>query len=71
MTKLKEYLKTHPATYYEPVESILDLLYTFYTETNPAASKETAAGRAAKQMENELEAYSLPGNGSSVPGMSG
>lgn len=54
MTKLKEYLKTHPAAYYEPVDSILDLLYNFYTETNPAAPKETAAGRAAKQMHDEL-----------------
>lgn len=54
MTKLKEYLKTHPAVYYEPVDSILDLLYNFYTETNPTASKETAAGRAAQQMDDEL-----------------
>ena len=54
MTKLKEYLKTHPAVYYEPVDSILDLLYNFYTETNPAAPKDTSAARAAKQMDSEL-----------------
>lgn len=57
MSKLKEYLKAHPATYYEPVDSILDLLYNFYVETNPAAPKETAAGRYAKQMEDELEVW--------------
>lgn len=57
MSKLKEYLKTHPAAYYEPVDSILDLLYNFYVETNPAAPKETAAGRYAKQMEDELEVW--------------
>lgn len=57
MSKLKEYLKTHPAAYYEPVDSILDLLYNFYVETNPAAPKETVAGRYAKQMEAELEVW--------------
>lgn len=54
MEKLKEYLQAHPAAYYEPVESLLDLIYNFYTETNPTAPKETAAGRAAKQMDVEL-----------------
>lgn len=51
---MKEYLKAHPAAYYEPVESLLDLVYSFYTETNPTATKETAAGRSAKQMDEEL-----------------
>lgn len=54
ITRLQDYLKEHPATYYEPVESLLDLIYNFYTETNPTAPKETAAGRAAKQMDKDL-----------------
>ncbi len=54
MIKFKEYVKTHPDAYYEPVESLLDLIYNFYTETNPTATKDTAAGRTAKQMDEEL-----------------
>jgi len=54
---LEEYvLKTEPE-YYPPVENLLDLIYEHYTENNPAAPRNTVAGRAAKEKEKELERW--------------
>ena len=54
---LEEYMKRNEPEYYPPVENLLDLIYEHYTENNPAASKTTVAGRAAKEKEKEMEKW--------------
>ena len=45
------------------MENLLDLIYETYTESNPAAPKTTAAGRAARARDKEFEAWlrEIPG----------
>ena len=58
---LEEYVSKTEPEYYPPVECLLDLIYEHYTENNPeknpAAPKNTVAGRAAKEKEKELEKW--------------
>ena len=54
---LEEYMKKMEPEYYPPVDNLLDLIYEHYTENNPAAPKNTVAGRAAKAKEKELEKW--------------
>lgn len=60
---LEDYLSKTEPKYYPPVENLLDLIYEYYTENNPAAPKTTVAGRAAKEKEKELEKWlrGIPG----------
>lgn len=60
---LENYINTTPPKYYPPVENLLDLIYETYTESNPAAPKTTAAGRAARARDKEFEAWlrEIPG----------
>ena len=53
---LENYISTTPK-YYPPVENLLDLIYENYTESNPAAPKTTAVGRAARARDKEFEAW--------------
>ena len=52
---LENYINTTSPKYYPPVENLIDLIYENYTENNSVAPKTTAAGRAAKEKEKELE----------------
>ena len=53
---LEDYIKKTKPEYYPPVENLLDLIYEHYTENNPV-EKNTAAGKAAKEKEKELERW--------------
>ena len=60
---LENYLSKTEPKYYPLVENLLDLIYETYTESNPAAPKSTAAGRAARARDKEFEAWlcEIPG----------
>ena len=60
---LENYLSKTEPKYYPPVENLLDLIYETYTESNPAAPKNTVAGRAARARDKEFEAWlrEIPG----------